>query len=141
MIPSSPNWYISSPVDSNKNGLLVISARSNVDIFDISDPCLPRFLRHYTGHADYVASVALSPCNMKPFYKELSVSLIADTIGSREGNINFSDEHLCSEEENPNVLCCSGGEDKIVKIWSVDNLHDWFSHSHHKVSQYIFTHC
>lgn len=128
-VPPSPNWYLSLASDANEAGVYVYAARLNVYILDISVPSAgPRMLRCYMGHTERVASVALSP-TLRDDVAGQAVQQPASAAGGGDGNGGTDVEN----EFGAGVLCCSGGDDKAVKIWKVDTLSDVQSHNEHKV--------
>ncbi|XP_070198207.1 gem-associated protein 5-like, partial [Littorina saxatilis] len=122
-LPPSPNWYLSSASDANEAGVYVYAARMNVYVFDISVPKSgPRMLRWYPGHTERVASVSLSPSAVPASVAQQTEERVEESEGAG----------IKKADVTEGVLCCSGGDDKMVKIWAVDSMADVQSHSEHK---------
>ncbi|KAL8569268.1 hypothetical protein ACOMHN_029889 [Nucella lapillus] len=127
-IPPSANWYLSAASDANESGVYVYASKQHVCVFDISDPSLgPRLLRIYAEHTERVAGVALSP-NIKGDIECQETELSPSRCGTEGGEAGEAK----GRDIGQGVLCCSGGDDKFVKIWTVDTLMDVQSHCEHK---------
>ena len=122
-LPPSPNWYLSLASDANEAGVYVYAARLNVYVLDVSFPSAgPRMIRCYMEHTERVTSVALSPDG-----DAASPALPQPASWADES------EAVAGNDFGAGVLCCSGGDDKYVRIWAVDTLSDVQSHNEHKV--------
>ena len=130
-IPPSPNWYLSSASDANESGVYVYAARLNVYVLDISIPSAgPRMLRCYMGHTERVSSVALRP-TPSPSDDVAGRAVQQPATGADGGDKNGGAD--VGNDFGAGVLCCSGGDDKAVKVWTVDTVSDVQSHNEHKV--------
>ncbi|XP_076446765.1 gem-associated protein 5-like [Babylonia areolata] len=130
-IPPSPNWFLSAASDANESGVYVYAVKQDVCVFDVSEPTLrvlgPKLLGTYREHTDRVSGVALSPV-----LKDGCDSQEAEGEVGANGEAE-SDSHGQEKSKGlGSLLCCSGGDDKAVKIWTVDGLVDVQAHYEHK---------
>jgi WD40 repeat protein len=131
-IPTSPNWFLSHASDANETGVYAFAARMNVFVMDVSVPSAgPRMLGYFSGHGERVTAVALSPLRAT---EEISGPAEEKILSASADGENVDLKNVLLE----GLMCCSGSDDKTVRIWRLDGMTEEQSHEQHKVNNRLF---